>query len=85
MNTKVYVGNLPSATTQEELSTLFAQAGEVALTEIIKGYSGQSKGFGFVTMSTKSDAEKAIEMFNAYSLNERELKVDWAKPKRNSY
>lgn len=84
MNTKVYVGNLSSSTTQEELSTLFAQAGEVALTEIIKDYNGQSKGFGFVTMNSQSEGEKAIEMFNAYSLNERELKVDWAKPKRNS-
>ena len=84
MNTKVYVGNLSSSTTQEELSTLFAQAGEVALTEIIKDDNGQSKGFGFVTMSSQSEGEKAIEMFNAYSLNERELKVDWAKPKRNS-
>lgn len=83
MNTKVYVGNLSGSTTQEELSTLFAQAGEVALTEIIKDHSGQSKGFGFVTMSTQSEGEKAIEMFNAYSLNEQELKVDWAKPKRN--
>ncbi len=84
MNTKVFVGNLPKATTQEELSTLFAQAGEVAETDIITDRrSGESKGFAFVTMSTQSEAEKAIEMFNAYSLNERELKVDWAKPKRN--
>jgi RNA recognition motif-containing protein len=84
MNTKVFVGNLPSSTTQEELSSLFAQAGEVTLTEIIKDRNtGASKGFAFVTMSTQSEAEKAIEMFNAYSLNEQELKVDWAKPKRN--
>ena len=60
MNTKVYVGNLSSSTTQEELSTLFAQAGEVALTEIIKDYNGQSKGFGFVTMNSQSEGEKAI-------------------------
>jgi nucleolin len=45
--------------------------------------SGEVKGFAFVTMSTQSEAEKAIHMFNAYSLNERELKVDMAKPKRN--
>ena len=84
MNTKVFVGNLPKATTQEELSTLFAQAGEVTLTEVIKDRkSGESKGFAFVTLNTQSEAEKAIEMFNAYSLNERELKVDWSKPKRD--
>ncbi|MCJ7733566.1 MAG: RNA-binding protein [Anaerolineales bacterium] len=84
MNTKVFVGNLPRSTTQEELSTLFAQAGEVTLTEIIKDRNtGASKGFAFVTMSTQSEAEKSIEMFDSYSLNEQELKVDWAKPRRN--
>ena len=84
MNTKVFVGNLPKATTEEELSTLFAQAGDVTLEEIVKDrVTGASRGFAFVTMSTQSEAEKAIEMFNAYSLNERELKVDWAKPKRD--
>lgn len=84
MNVKLYVGNLPNSTTREELSTLFAQAGEVTLADIITDRnSGESKGFAFVTMSTQSEAEKAIHMFNAYSLNERELKVDMAKPKRN--
>jgi len=85
MNTKVFVGNLQKATTQEELSTLFAQAGEVVATDIITDRgTGASRGFAFVAMSTQSEAEKAIEMFNAYSLNERELKVDWAKPKRDN-
>ncbi len=84
MNVKLYVGNLPKSTTQEELSTLFTQAGEVTTTDIIKDRnSGESKGFAFVTMSTQSEAEKAIHLFNAYSLNERELKVDMAKPKRD--
>ena len=84
MSEKLYVGNLPKSTTQEELSALFTQAGEVASTDIITDRnSGESKGFAFVTMSTQSEAEKAIHMFNAYSLNERELKVDMAKPKRN--
>lgn len=84
MNVKLYVGNLPKSTTQQELSTLFAQAGEVTVTDIIKDRnSGESKGFAFVTMSTQSEAEKAIHLFNAYSLNEQELKVDMAKPRRN--
>jgi RNA recognition motif-containing protein len=84
MNVKLYVGNLPKSTTQAELSTLFAQAGEVTTTDIIKDRnSGESKGFAFVTMSTQSEAEKAIHMFNTYSLNEQELKVDMAKPKRD--
>ena len=84
MNVKLYVGNLSLSTTQEELSALFAQAGEVTVADIITDRdSGDSKGFAFVTMSTQSEAEKAIHLFNTYSFNERELKVDMAKPKRN--
>jgi nucleolin len=84
MSVKLYVGNLPGATTQEELSTLFAQAGQVALADIITDRNnGESRGFAFVTMSTQSEAEKAIHMFNAYSLSGQELRVDIAKPKRN--
>ncbi|MGB7875232.1 MAG: RNA-binding protein [Anaerolineales bacterium] len=84
MNVKLYIGNLSKSTTDEELSTLFTQAGEVTLIDIIKDRdSGESKGFAFITMSTQSEAEKAIHMFNNYSLNEQELKVDMAKPKRN--
>jgi RNA recognition motif-containing protein len=84
MNVKLYVGNLSKSTTREELGSLFAQAGEVTVTDIITDRnSGESKGFAFVTMSTQSEAEKAIHMFNAYSLQEQKLKVDMAKPKRN--
>jgi RNA recognition motif-containing protein len=84
MNVKLYVGNLPKSTTREELTALFAQAGEVTLTDIITDRnSGESKGFAFVTMSTQSEAEKAIHMFNASSLQEQELRVDMAKPKRD--
>jgi cold-inducible RNA-binding protein len=84
MNVKLYVGNLPKSTTREELTTLFTQAGEVTTTDIITDRnSGVSKGFAFVTMSAQSEAEKAIQMFNAYSLNEQELKVEIAKPKRS--
>ncbi len=83
MSVKVYVGNLPKSTTQEELNTLFAQAGDVTVTDLITDRkSGESKGFAFVSMSTQSEAEKAIHLFNAYSLHEHELKVDMAKPKR---
>ena len=82
METKLYVGNLPKSTTQEELNTLFAQAGEVTLAEVVKDRkSGESKGFAFVTMSAQSEAEKAISMFNAYSLSDHPLKVSLAKPR----
>jgi RNA recognition motif-containing protein len=82
MEVKLYVGNLSKTTTHEELNTLFKQAGDVALVNIIKDRtSGESKGFGFVTMSAQSEADRAISMFNAYSLSEHELKVDLAKPR----
>jgi RNA recognition motif-containing protein len=82
MEAKLYVGNLAKSTTEDELRTLFAQAGTVALVEVIKDRdSGQSKGFAFITMGDAAEAEKAITMFNAYSLAERELKVNIAKPR----
>ena len=82
MEVKLYIGNLSKATTQEELNTLFMQAGDVALVNIIKDRtSGESKGFGFVTMSAQSEADKAISMFNTYALNDHALKVDLAKPR----
>jgi len=82
MEVKLYVGNMARSTTDEELKTLFAQAGTVSAVEVIKDRdSGQSKGFAFVTMSDQAEAEKAIGMFNAYSLAERELKVNVAKPR----
>ena len=82
MDIRLYVGNLSKSTTEDELKTLFAQAGSVASVEVVKDRdSGQSKGFAFVTMNEQVEAEKAISMFNAYSLSERELKVNVAKPK----
>jgi RNA recognition motif-containing protein len=82
MEAKLYVGNLSKATTQDDLNVLFAQAGNVAAVEVIKDRkSGESKGFAFVTMSEGSEADKAVSMFNAYSLSEHELKVSPAKPR----
>jgi nucleolin len=82
MEAKLHVGNLSKSTTQEELNTLFAQAGNVIVAELIKERkSGESKGFAFVTMSEQSEAEKAISMFNTYSLSDHALKVSMAKPR----
>ena len=82
MDVKLYVGNMNKSTTSEELNTLFTQAGPVTAVDIIKDReSGLSKGFGFVTMTAQADADKAISMFNAYSLSEHELKVNVAKPR----
>jgi len=82
MDVKLYVGNMAKSTTSEELNTLFTQAGAVTAVDVIKDReTGLSKGFGFVTMTAQADADKAIGMFNAYSLNEHELKVNIAKPR----
>jgi len=82
MEAKLYVGNLSKSTTQDELNALFTQAGEVSAAEVIKDRkSGESKGFAFITMSTQSEADKAISMFDAYSLSDHVLKVSPAKPR----
>lgn len=82
MEVRLYVGNLSKSTTQEELNTLFAQAGEVTAADVVKDRkSGESKGFAFVTMSAQSEADKAVSMFNAYSLSDHVLKVSLAKPR----
>lgn len=82
MEARIYVGNLAKSTTQDELNTLFTQAGEVSSVEVIKDRdSGQPKGFAFVTMTNQANADKAVSMFNAYSMAEKELKVNIAKPR----
>jgi RNA recognition motif-containing protein len=82
MESKIYVGNLSYSTTEDELRTLFAQAGTVTSVTLIKDRdSGQSKGFGFIEMSNQVEAEKAISMFNGYHMGDRELKVNLARPR----
>ena len=82
MEVKLYVGNLSYSTTEDDLRTLFAQAGTVASVAVIKDRdSGRSKGFAFVEMSTQAEAQKAISMFNAFRLNDRELTVNLARPR----
>ncbi len=82
MQTKLYVGNLSYETTEDELRTLFTQAGTVTSVALIKDRdTGRSKGFAFVEMSNQSEAEKAIQMFNDYSLSNRALKVNAARPR----
>jgi cold-inducible RNA-binding protein len=84
MESKLYVGNLPYSTTETDLRDLFAQAGTVTSVEIVKDrLTGQSKGFAFVQMSTSAEAEKAVTMFNDYSMNNRQLKVNPARPRED--
>jgi len=82
METKLYVGNLSYATTEEDLRTLFSQAGTVVSVDLIKDReTGNSKGFGFIEMGSQSELEKAISMFNGYSLDNRDLRVNIARPR----
>ncbi len=82
METKLYVGNLSYDTTEDDLRTLFAQAGTVESVDLIKDRdSGRSKGFAFVVMGSQSEMEKAIQMFNSYSLGQRDLTVNIARPR----
>ena len=82
MEVKLYVGNLSKATSQEELNTLFTQAGDVTSVDVITDrIRGESRGFAFVTMSAQSEADKAVSMFNSYSLDDHQLKVDLARPR----
>jgi RNA recognition motif-containing protein len=82
METKLYVGNLSYNTTVEDLQTLFAQAGKVESVDVIMDRStGMSKGFAFVVMGNQSEMEKAIQMFNSYSLDQRDLTVNVARPR----
>ena len=82
MEAKLYVGNLSYDTTEDDLRTLFSQAGTVNQVALIKDRdTGSSKGFAFVTMSTQDEAKKAIEQFNGKSLGNRDLTVNVARPR----
>ena len=82
MEARLYVGNLSYTTSEDDLRSLFTQAGPVVSAAVITDRdTGTSKGFGFVEMTSQVDAQKAISMFNAYQLGERQLKVNLAKPR----
>ncbi|HET7089720.1 MAG TPA: RNA-binding protein [Anaerolineae bacterium] len=82
MDVKLYVGNLSYATSEDDLRALFAQAGTVASVALIKDRdTNRSKGFAFVEMSNQAEAQKAISMFNSYTLHDRNLTVNLARPR----
>ena len=84
MEVKLYVGNLSYTTTEDNLRTLFTQAGEVASVALITDReTGNSKGFAFVEMNTEAEAQKAISLLNGFNLEDRELKVNLAKPRED--
>jgi RNA recognition motif-containing protein len=77
---KLYVGNIPNDVSENDLNNLFSQAGNVESVKIINDFSGRSKGFGFIEMSSIEEAQNAINMFNKYNLKDKELRVDEARP-----
>jgi len=81
MSQKLYVGNLSYNTTEDTLRTMFAEYGEIASVNLITDRdTGRPKGFGFVEMATDEAADAAISALNGKSVDEREIKVDRAKP-----
>lgn len=84
MNKRLPVGNLPHQMTEEQLETLFSEAGFVGSAKIITYlHNGQTCGFGFVAMQTQEESEKAISMFNGRLVDGRLLAVkeDWPQSK----
>ena len=84
METKLYVGNLAYTTTEDDLRTLFAQAGKVKTVTLMKDRdTGRSKGFAFVEMETQVEAQNAISTLNGTKLQERALTVSMARPRED--
>lgn len=82
MEVKLYVGNMSYDTTEDQLRTLFSEAGSVSQVDVIKDRdTGSSKGFAFITMGSQADAAKAISMFNGKEMGGRPLTVNTAKPR----
>lgn len=82
----IYVGNLDFKVDEQELEELFSAFGTVSSAKIITDkYSGRSKGFGFVEMDDKAEAQAAIDELNGSSNHDRNITVNEARPRRENY
>ena len=80
----IYVGNLASDVTEEDLSTLFSEYGQVKEAKVIRDmFSQESRGFGFVEMPSNTEGQKAIEELNTKELKGKVLTVNEARPRRD--
>ena len=80
----IYVGNLPHEVTEDDLQNAFSEFGEVVSVKIIKDqYNGRSKGFGFVEMPDRIEANAAIKGLDSKDFKGRSIKVNQAKPRSN--
>jgi len=81
---RIYVGNLPYETTEQDLSEAFSQFGDVSSVSIVTDkFSGRSRGFAFVEMGSKSEGEAAIEALNGKAFMNRNLVVNEARPRED--
>jgi RNA recognition motif-containing protein len=82
MAAKVYVGNLSYGTAADALESMFAEFGEVESVNVITDrYTGRPKGFAFVEMTTQEEAQAAIAALNGKMVDDREIRVELAKPR----
>jgi cold-inducible RNA-binding protein len=85
MNSKLYVGNLSYQVTEDELRTMFGQAGSIESVAIpVDNITNQPRGFAFVVMGSDAEAQKAINMCNGKTLGERQIRVNISQPKESN-
>lgn len=83
MAKKLFVGNLPYSATSEQLEEMFKASGKVETANVVTDkFSGRSRGFGFVEMSSDDEAQKAVDELNGKELDGRKIVVNEARPKR---
>jgi len=84
MNKKLYVGGLPYSVTEDKLQEIFSAHGTVDSARVITDrFTGRSRGFGFVEMSSEEEAQKAIDSLNESDLDGRSLTVNEARPQED--
>jgi len=83
-NNKLYVGGLPYSTTDHQLEEVFSAHGTVESARVVSDkFTGKSRGFGFVEMSSQDEAQRAIQALNESQLDGRSLTVNEARPQEN--
>jgi cold-inducible RNA-binding protein len=83
---KIYVGNFSNEIAEEDLQSVFEQFGPVESIVILRDkFSGQSKGFGFVEMNSKSEGQSAIDGLNGTDFKGKTIKVDEARPRKGGH
>jgi RNA recognition motif-containing protein len=82
METRLYIGNMSQEMTEQELRTMFSEAGNVESVDVVMDRkNGRSRGFAFVTMTSQEEAERAIDLFNEKEVNGRVLRVNITLPR----